>query len=57
MLFVMGNKNVALIPLLGKLYLGNNSRKEKAKNYSLRDYREKSKCPFVGELLSKLFSS
>ena len=53
----MGNKNVALIPLLGKLYLGNNSRKEKAKNYSLRDYRGKSKCPFVGELLSKLFSS
>lgn len=35
----MGNINVALIPLLGKSYLGNNLRKEKAKNYLFQDYR------------------
>jgi len=35
MLLVMGNTNISLILLLGKLYLGDNPRKGKAKNYPL----------------------
>lgn len=70
MLLVMGNTNVSLILLLGKLHLGDNPRKGKAKNYPLHvNNGKKSKCAIaaklcvffliffllVGELLSKFF--
>lgn len=55
-LFVMGHPNVTVISL-GKLHLGNNSRKKKPLRIThFRITGGKSKCPIVGELLSKLFS-
>lgn len=54
----MGNTNVSLILLLGKLYLGDNPRKGKAKNYPFRVNKgEKPKCPIAGKLcgLKKIF--
>lgn len=52
MLLVMGNTNVSLILLLGKLCLGYNPRKGKAKNYpfQVNKGKKKSKRPIAGEL-------
>lgn len=51
MLLVMGNTNVSLILLLGKLHLGDNPRKGKAKNYPLHvNNGKKSKCAIAAKL-------
>lgn len=52
MLLVRSSTNVSVILLLRKLYLGNNPREKKAKNYSFQvNSGKKSECPIVGELI------
>lgn len=47
----MDNPNVSLILLLGKLYLGDNPRKGKARNYPFQVNKgRKPKCPIAGKL-------
>lgn len=54
----MGHPNVSVISLR-KWYLGNYSGKKQPKDYPFLDNGGggESKCPIIGELLSKLFSS